>query len=159
MKTKKSIFILVAVVLLLFNTNCFSQESETIFIILRVDTSVINSQNESEVSNFVGQEDGVSNEEFTISARKGDTIVWLGQSSTSENDIVNIVSINWEGGENVFDQNILKGNGEEPEQVVGKVVNGNVGEFMKYKISFTVLNNGVKRQGLYKIDPKILIKG
>lgn len=158
MKTKKSIFILAAVMILLFNTNCYSQESETYYITLNVDTSAINSQNESSVSNF-GQEEGISNEEFTISVNKGDTIIWVGQSSSSPNDVVNIVSINYEGGTNIFNQNILQGNGVEPEQVVGTVVNGNIGEFIKYKISFTVLNNGTRRGGTYHIDPKILIKG
>ena len=158
MKTNKSIFILVAIVILLFNTNCFSQESETYVITLNVDTSTINSQNESAVSNF-GQEEGVSNEDFTISVRVGDTIIWQGKSiSAPDQDVVNIVSINHEGGTNIFDENILKGDGGFPERVVRTVVNGNVGEFIKYKISFTVLNNGEKRQGTYHIDPKIVIK-
>jgi len=157
MKTNKSIFILVVVLGILFNTNCFSQESETYYITLNVDTSTINSQNESSVSNF-GQEEGISNEDFTISVRIGDTIIWLGESSSSPDDVVNIASINYEGGVNIFSQNRLQGNGEVPEQVVGTVVNGNVGEFIKYKISFTVLNNGNRRGGTYMIDPKIQIK-
>ena len=157
MKTNKSIFILVVVLGILFNTNCFSQESETHYITLNVDTSTINSQNESSVSNF-GQEEGISNEDFTISVRIGDTIIWSGESSSSPDDVVNISSINYEGGKNIFSQNRLAGNGGVPEQVVGTAVNGNVGEFIKYKISFTVLNNGIKRGGTYMIDPKIQIK-
>lgn len=157
MKTNKSIFILVVVLGILFNTNCFSQESETYYITLNVDTSTINSQNESSVSNF-GQEEGISNEDFTISVRKGDTIIWLGESTSSSDDVVNITSINYEGGKNIFSQNRLKGNGQVPELVVGTVVNGDVGEFIKYKISFKVLNNGNRRGGTYMIDPKIQIK-
>lgn len=157
MKTNKSIFVLVVVLGILFNTNCFSQESETHYITLNVDTSTINSQNESSVSNF-GQEAGISNEDFTILVRRGDTIIWLGESSSSPDDVVNIKSINYEGGINIFNQNILQGNGDVPERVVGTVVNGNVGEFLKYKISFTVLNNGNRRGGTYMIDPKIQIK-
>jgi len=158
MKTNKSIFILVAVVILIFNTNCFSQESETHYITLNVETSTINSQNESAVSNF-GQGEGISNEDFEISVRVGDTIIWQGQSSSSpDKDVVNIVSINYEGAPNIFDENILKGDGGFPERVVRTVVGGKEGEFIKYKISFTVLNNGNKRQGTYHIDPKIIIK-
>ena len=141
-----------------FNINCFSQESETHYITLNVDTSIVNSQNESSVSNF-GQEEGVSNENFTISVQIGDTIIWRGQSSSSPNDVVNIVSINYEGGTNVFNKNRLTGNGQVPEQVIGTAVIGNVGDSIKYKISFTVLNNGTKRQGTYHIDPIIKIKG
>tara|TARA_R110001583_G_scaffold1775_5_gene13621 strand:+ start:2482 stop:2958 length:477 start_codon:yes stop_codon:yes gene_type:complete len=158
MKTYKSIFILVIFVILLFSTNCFSQESETYYITLNVNTSVINSQNESAVSNF-GQEEGISNEDYTISVNVGDTIIWQGLSSSSPNDVVNISSINYEGGKNIFNRNRLSGNGQVPEQVVGTVVIGNVGEFIKYKLSFTVLNDGRRRGGTYHIDPKILIKG
>ena len=157
MKTSKTLFILAAIMVLLFNTNSFSQEPETYYINLNVDTSIINSQNESSVSNF-GQEEGISNENYTILVRVGDTIIWQGFSSASENDVVNIVSINYEGGTNIFNQNILKGNGEYPEQVIGTAVTGNTGDSIKYKISFTVMNNGVKRQGMYHIDPKIQIK-
>jgi hypothetical protein len=157
MKTNKALFILAAIMVLLFNTNSFSQESEKHYITLNVDTSIINSQNESSVSDF-GQEEGISNEDYTITARVGDTIIWQGLSSATENDIVNIVSINYEGGTNIFNKNILRGNGENPEQVIGTIVTGNTGDSIKYKISFTVMNNGVKRQGTYHIDPKIQIK-
>ena len=157
MKTSKTLFTLAAIMVLLFNTNSFSQAAETHYITLNVDTSTINSQNESSVSNF-GQEEGVTNEDYTISVRVGDTIIWKGISSVSENDVVNIKSINYEGDTNIFNQNILRGNGENPELVVGTAVTGNIGDSLKYKISFTVLNNGVKRQGTYHIDPKIRIK-
>ena len=77
----------------------------------------------------------------------------------AESDDVSIVSINHEGGTNIFNQNRLRGNSAYPERVIGTVVSGNVGEFIKYKISFIVYNNGVKRQGTFNIDPKIIIKG
>lgn len=157
MKTNRSIFILVVVLGILFNTNCFSQESETYYITLNVDTSTINSRNESSVSNF-GQREGISNEDFTIDVRIGDVIIWQGLSSSSSNDVVNIVSINYEGEKNIFNQNFLKGNGEVPEQVIGTVVNGDVGDLIKYNISFKVSNNGNRRGGTYVIDPKIQIK-
>jgi len=115
------------------NTVSFSQ-SKTHYITLYVNTSTIDSQNESLVSNF-GQGEDISNEDYTISVSIGDSIIWKGVSSTSpEDDVVNIKSINYEGGTNIFDQNILKGNGEEPEEVVGEAVNGSVGDEIKYKI-------------------------
>jgi len=157
MKTNKTLFIYSVILTLLMSTVSFSQ-SKTHYITLYVNTSTIDSQNESIVSNF-GQEEDISNEDYTISARIGDTIIWKGVSSSSpEDDVVNIKSINYEGGTNIFDQNILKGNREDPEEVIGEVVNGNVGDEIKYKISFKVLNNGKKRNGTFHIDPKIQIK-
>ncbi|MDP3354069.1 MAG: hypothetical protein Q8S44_10060 [Flavobacteriaceae bacterium] len=157
MKTSKTLFILV-VFMVFFSINSFGQEPVTHYITLNVDTSLINNQNESLVSNF-GQEAGISNENFTINVRLGDTIIWQGLSSSSQNDVVNIISINYEGEKNIFNQNYLKGNGVVPEQVIGTVVTGNVGDSVKYKISFTVLNNGNRRGGTFKIDPKIQING
>ena len=138
MKNSKALFILAAIMVLLFTANSYGQESETHYITLNVDTSVINSQNESSVSSF-GQEDDISNEDYTISVRVGDVIIWQGLSSASENDVVNIVSVNYEGGTNIFNQNILRGNGEYPEKVVATAVTGNTGDIIKYKISLTIL--------------------
>jgi len=157
MKTNKTLFIYSVILTLLMNTVSFSQ-SKTHYITLYVNTSTIDSQNASLVSNF-GQEEDISNEDYTISVSIGDTIIWKGVSSTSpEDDVVNIKSINYEGGTNIFDQNILKGNGEDHEEVVGEAVNGSVGDEIKYKISFKVLNNGKRRNGTFHIDPKIQIK-
>lgn len=101
----------------------------------------------------------ISNEEFTIDVNLGDTVTWEGVSSNAPStDVVNIVSINHEGGKNVFDKNVLKGNGETPEKVTGTAITKtDGGEKYKYKISFTVLNNGTKRNGMFHIDPKIAV--
>ena len=157
MKINRSHILLSAILALFIGVNVYSQNPETHYITLNVNTAVVNTQNASEVSNF-GQGEDISNEDFTISVRIGDTVIWRGFSNTSQNDVVNIVSINYEGGANIFDQNILRGNGDDPELVVGTVVSGNVGDTLKYKISFTVLNDGTRRQGTYHIDPKIRIK-
>ena len=157
MKTKKSFFILTTIALFAFSISSYSQDPETHYIVLNVDTSIINSQNADDVSNF-GQEQGISNRDYTIEARIGDIIVWQGLSSVSDSDDVSIVSINYEGGTNIFNQNRLRGNDAYPERVIGTIVNGNVGESIKYKISFIVYNNGVKRQGTFHIDPKIILK-
>lgn len=149
---------LLAVILILFiKSNAFSQDPETHYITLHVNTSVVDNQNASEVSNF-GQEEGISNEDFTISVRLGDTIIWRGLSSVSEDDEVFIESINYEGGVNIFNRNILRSTRENPGLVIGTAVVGNVGDMIKYKVSFTVSNNGVKRQGTFHIDPKIRLK-
>jgi hypothetical protein len=89
----------------------------------------------------------------------GDTVTWQGVSSNAPStDVVNIVSINHEGGKNVFDQNVLKSNGQSPERVSGVVKSRtDDGKKYKYKISFTVTNNGAKRNGMFHIDPKIFV--
>ena len=157
MKTFSKLFLITAIFAVLFSINAHAQDAETHYITLTVNTGIITVQNASEVSNF-GQPAGVSNEEFTISARVGDTIIWRGFSSYSENDVVNIKAINYEGGVNIFDQNVLLGNGADPEMVIATVVTGNPGDTIKYKIQFTVFNNGTRRGGTYNIDPKIQVK-
>ena len=157
MKTNKTLFSLLAIAILFFNLKTYAQDSQTHYITLNVDTSAITSQNESSVSNF-GQEDDSTNEDYTIYVNVGDTIIWQGVSSASDNDTVNISAINYKGQPNIFGQNHLNGDGQNPEQVQGTVVAGNVGTVVKYTISFKVLNNGVNRGGTYHIDPKIIIK-
>ena len=122
-------------------------------VTLNVDTGRIQSQNTSGYCNF-GQASGITNENYTIVANVGDTIVWQGKSSTSPNtDVVSISSINYEGGKNVFGQNILQGS---DGKVTGVVQYNTVGaQPYKYKISFKVTNNGANRNGTFHIDPKI----
>lgn len=157
MKTNKTRLIFGVFALLLFVSNTYGQEPTTHYVTLYVDTSVIDNDNVDAVSNF-GQENGETNRDYTITVQVGDFIIWRGVSTSSEDDIVNIKSINHEGGKNMFDQNILRGNGEEPEIVVGEISNGQENDVMKYKVSFKVLNDGNRRGGTYHIDPKIQIK-
>ncbi|HEY5692554.1 MAG TPA: hypothetical protein VIS49_13950 [Cyclobacteriaceae bacterium] len=128
-----------------------------VVITLYVDTARIDNQAVNASCNF-GQDPSISNEEYTVDVNLGDTVTWQGVSANAPStDVVNIVSINHEGGKNVFDQNILKGSGN-PEKVTAiakQRTDG--GEKYKYKISFTVLNNGVKRNGTFNIDPKLAV--
>jgi hypothetical protein len=144
-----------AFLLVTFNTLSLGQETHT--ITLYVNTADVSSQNTSEQCNF-GQAEGITNEEFTIQAKKGDIIVWKGVSTNApETDIVSITAINHEGGVNIFDKNVLRGNNQSPEVVIGTVVQGAPGDEEKYKISFKVFNNGEQRNGTFHIDPKIQI--
>lgn len=135
-----------------------SKKPESVVVRLYVDTARIDNRNVNASCNF-GQNPSISNEEFTIDVNLGDTVTWEGVSSNAPStDVVNIVSINHEGGKNVFDKNVLKGNGETPEKVTGTAITKtDGGEKYKYKISFTVLNNGTKRNGMFHIDPKIAV--
>jgi len=156
MKSTNHFLILIAIVLLSFSNSSYGQEDRV--ITLNVNTAQITNQNEYQVSYFAGQEENTDTRNFTIYVNPGDRIIWQGISSTSpDNDIVNIKSINYEGGTNVFDQNVLNNDRESPGIVIGVVKNGTEGFEEKYKISFTVFNNGVKRQGTFHIDPKIKV--
>ena len=127
-------------------------------VILNVDTTRISKPDVNPYCNF-GQPSTIMNEDFTIEVNVGDTISWEGISSSSSFDAVNIISINHEGGQNIFDRNLLAGDNGNPEKVVGTVLNPTPeGKEYKYTIAFTVYNNGVKRNGTYRIDPIIKVK-
>ena len=130
-------------------------EAQEITVTLYVDTKAIQKPNDSEYCNF-GQGAGISNEEFTIVANVGDTITWRGVSSSAPStDTVSISAINYEGGKNVFGENVLKDSNSNPGRVSGVVRYKTGNQFCKYKIMFTVTNSGAKRGGTFQIDPKI----
>lgn len=145
---KKSIFILFLFLFL----NSYSQTTHT--ITLNVDTGKITRTTTNQYSNF-GQPQNISNENFSISVKVGDYVEWVGVSSTSEDDTVDIVSINHEGGARVFGKNVLNG---ADGIVIGKVTEGREGDSEKYTIKFRVYVNGQAKPGIFKIDPKITIK-
>jgi hypothetical protein len=157
MKKANQLLVLVAIISLSISNTSYAQEEH--IITLYVNTTQITNQNEFQVSYFDGQEEDTDTRNFTIYVNPGDRIIWQGISSTSaDNDVVNIKSINYEGGNNVFEQNVLNNDRDSPGTVIGVVKNGTEGFEEKYKISFTVFNNGVKRQGTFHIDPKIKVK-
>jgi len=119
---------------------------ENVNVTLYVNTAEINNQNISATCNF-GQETGIKNEDYTIVVNVGDTIIWEGVSSSSENDIVGITKIKFEEGTKIFDKDVLEGT----STVVGTTI-GTTDKDEKYKISFKV--NG---SSTYSIDPKIQI--
>ena len=126
-------------------------------ITLQVNTGEINNRNVNEQSTF-GQPAGISNEEFTVEAEVGDTIIWEG-ISTVEGDAVLIESINHEGdkgGRDVFGKNQLDG---EDGIVRGTILNTTEAEAdYKYKITFRVVREGRNRRGVYHIDPKLRVQ-
>ncbi|MDX5585498.1 MAG: hypothetical protein QNK20_11350 [Aureibaculum sp.] len=151
MKTTNRLFILMGIVLMLLSSNSYAQETHT--ITLNVNTSTVDKHNTDETCNF-GQESGVSNKDFTIEVSVGDTIIWEGVSTSSDEVLVNITAINHEGGINVFNKNKLHGDGQYPERVIGTVIQGVPGDEDKYKISFKMSN----RDGTFHIDPILKIK-
>lgn len=127
-----------------------------IIVTLHVDTSKISEKNVDSCSNF-GQGLGISNENFSISAKVGDTIIWKGVSSNApKKDLVNITKVHHHSGNNVFKDKDLKGHGH-PEKVSAAVKKDTNGDHETYTLFFTVYNGEVKRGGQYHIDPKLAI--
>lgn len=152
MKTTNQL--LIAIAMLLFCSNVYSQS--TIYVTLNVDTARIDHQDSYQYCYFDGQAEGSDTREFTINANIGDIIIWQGVSSSSPNtDVVTITSINYQGGTNVFGQNVLQG---DEGTVTGTIQYDTTGrEDYKYVISFKVTNNANPRPGTYNVDPKIKV--
>lgn len=164
MKTSNRLFQLLVAALFFTVSATYSQEIH--YVTIHVNTAEITSQNELEMCYFSSQSPDMEPitsegniEDFNIIVAAGDTIIWRGVSTSNpDSDIVNVSSINYHGGDNVFDTNILNGNNEEPEEVIGVVKPDTNGQVEKYTIKFTVLNNGERRGGTFKVDPKITVK-
>lgn len=131
-------------------------QANNVVVTLRVNTSEIDKDNLSSACDF-GQEEGISNEDFTIVVNVGDVITWEGVSSNApETDVVDITKIKYVRGKNIFGKDLATSGRGKNQKVSGKVLSSTaVGGDYKYDISFTVTNNGVKRNGTFHIDPKI----
>jgi len=178
MKTTHSLLLLMAVMSLMACKDKTAPElksselpiniySNNIHVVtLYVNTAEINNGNVNEYANF-GQPDTVSNEDYTTHVRKGDIVIWKGVSVTDPLDIVNIASINHEGGPRLFNKNLLKGNGGDDEGanevVIGVVTKGpemKGGTSLdkeKYVLHFKVKRNGEPQIHNDKIDPYIKV--
>ena len=143
-----------AVVLLSFSINsCTQTQTQTCYnhtITLHVDTGSINQQNIDATTHF-GQV-GFPNKDFTTFVELGDNIIWRGVSSSSpDEDIVKIKKIKYKKGSKILNELDLIGE----TSVVGKVKKGKPGKVEYYSLQFTVFNNGIKRNGIFTIDPKL----
>ena len=127
-------------------------------IVLQVNTREIENPDINRSCTF-GQAADTANEDYTITARVGDTIVWSGVSSDAPSeDRVEIRTINHRGdreGRDIFGSNLLRG---ENGVVRGVILNSTAGgPDYKYNLQFRVFNNGNRRGGNFNIDPKIKV--
>ena len=143
----------ISFVFVLFLTLSVSGQ-QTHTITLNVDTSKVTRTNTNSTCNF-GQDPSISNADYTIEVSIGDTVEWEGISTSSENDEIDIISINHEGGARLFNRNVLNGNGGI---VSGIVSVGRAGDSEKYTIKFRVYRNGRRLPGIFKIDPKLKVR-
>ncbi len=153
MKSTNQLLMLTAIILLSFSTTSYAQPEHV--IVLKVNTAEIAKPNIDGYCSFEGQDPEITNQDYTIYVNNGDVIRWVGVSTSSENDVVNITAINYQGGKNLLGVNILRG---DEGVVTGTVQNGAVGEEEKYTLSFKVIRNGTQKNGTYLIDPKIKVR-
>lgn len=102
-----------------------------------------------------GQVDSISNEDYTVIAKLGDSITWRGFSTYSKKDSVNItmIKIKHKNGTKIFDKDSIKGK----NKVFAKAKYSTEEKLdYAYKIKFTVIRNGKKKK--FNIDPKIQVK-
>ncbi len=158
MKTINRLLILITIVL--FASSCAKKHT----IKLYVNTAEIQDTTVNKHSDF-GQKDGSSNEDYTVEVKVGDEITWEGVSTSGKkDDKVNIISIEYVSGINVFDTKKLPDSlstRKYPEKVVGKILystefDGKENEY-KYKITFEVIREG-KNIGIFVIDPKLQVR-
>ena len=103
---KSKITFLALGVVMLFSMSNTAPVPETHIITLYVDTASIKNGNTDATCNF-GQDQEISNIEYTVQVNKGDIIMWRGVSTSSAEDSVQITSINYRGGARVFNKNVL----------------------------------------------------
>lgn len=168
-----------SVILLLFSTGCkenaktITEGPDRIYIqnpypafagkvhevTLFVETDKITQTTTEEYANF-RQPYYISNEDYTTFVNPGDIVIWKGVSVTDTLDIVNIERIQHHSGRRYLGKNVIQGNKGEPEIVVAMIQKNNNPDNSprkdeKYEIMFSVYNDGDKRNGTFKIDPKL----
>ena len=137
---------------LLFTEITIAQDKHT--ITLFVDTENVSMRNIESTCNF-GQSSQISNEEFSIFVEKGDTVEWVGKSTSSEEDKVEIKLIEYSNGTNFFETQKLRGSNGIVTAVV-KVAEP--GTYEKYNIEFKVFRNGKWVRETFPIDPKLRVR-
>ena len=151
MKTTNRILFLFAILFCSLNFVSFAQTEHT--LTLNFNTGEIVKPDIAHYCNF-GQDSDITNENINRNVRNGDTIRWVGVSTSSEDDSVEIHSINYQGGKNVLGENVLNG---VDGVVTGTVSNAQAGDEEKYVVFFKVFNNGTQRNGMFQIDPKVRV--
>ncbi len=94
--------VLFVLLLLATITPVLSQTTHT--ITLYVNTAEITRAEDAYMyAYFEGQQEGVDTREFTTLVNPGDVVVWRAVSISSEADRVMVEMINYQGGDNLFD--------------------------------------------------------
>ena len=125
---------------------------KTRYVVLLVDSETINSN--SEPKNFCKFPDLKPKEliqDYTTNVRKGDTVVWLGISTSAPNeDIIEITGIKHREGDNVVEPN------QREKGKVAGLIKGKKGDKEAYAIIFSVTKKGMDPD-TFELDPKLLV--
>ncbi len=151
MKKRYAMEYLILVLGIFLTTIISAQTTHT--VILTCDTANITNDNVNDVCSF-GQQSDVSNVDFTTDVNLEDIVVWRGEATNPDNSI-ELHSINYQGGKNVFKKNVMR---DVDGIVTGKVVEGLPGDVEKYNLKFRVYRNGSLLPGMFDIDPRIRIQ-
>ncbi|WP_224491181.1 hypothetical protein [Robertkochia flava] len=147
---------------LFFFMSAFVHAQETHVVTLYVDTEQISTNipdpELGSVCNF-GQEEGVSNEAYSITVNLEDIVQWKGVAMNGS-DIVNIEQILYVRGPNPFPDNRreLPGTGEGAKTVTVQVTQSTGEASCKYLLKFTVIRNGEPLNRMFNIDPDIRVR-
>jgi hypothetical protein len=134
-------------------------------IVLLVDTETLKADcNESNLDmndycQFAGQDPSQNLELFTTEVEKNDTLFWIGLSTSSENDIVEIDDITRQSGAHLIEgpggsgKPSKKGNGR-----IGKIKNNaKKNKWEKYDLKFKINSDPESCTRVFTIDPIINI--
>ena len=139
-----------------FSIHSYAQVQRT--ITLSCQDNQLTDDNINSVCNF-GQPSDISNEEFTVDLPKAGIAIFEGKFETPGLGYIDIVSIDYESGVNIFRDRHLRGGGNSANdgRIRGVVKRGNVGDVLKYAITFDAYDSNGNFIGRFTIDPKIKI--
>lgn len=157
MKTNNKTIGLVMLAMVCFFLNTYGQERHT--ITLTCQSAELTSENINDYCTF-GQSSSVPNKDYTIEAQVSDVILWNGKYAEPGQGYIDIVSVDFESGVNIFkDRHVLdKDDGLPDGTIVAIVKKGENGDELKYKITFDAYNSEGDIISRFKIDPKIKVR-
>ena len=122
---------------------------------LQVNTADYNKSDGKKKWKFTGQAADVADSSFTTVVGPGDRVIWVGVSSSSEEDKVEITKIKYKYGDELLTKSTITGNNGV---VVGDIVNDiDSGAVAKYELEGKVIINGKEELDPIEIDPKLRI--
>ena len=122
---------------------------------LQVNTADPNKLDSTKKWRFIGQGPNEPDSLFTTLVRPGDRVIWVGVSSSSIEDKVEITKIKHIRGKQVLTKKTLTG---KDGVVVGDIVHdADTGAVGKYELKFKVTNKLLEASDTITVDPKLRI--